>query len=214
MTMITFRKTTDVSLVKGKMKKLLLLSVMLLSACDKQDAPSVEPSKATLIPYVKKDYAESDPPAQINFVQIAQVAINSFPDVQATFNSNATEVKLLSKSVHSDSKFKTNEDWYSIKITRNVDSENWINFLVEIRDNKGYKQSKTAAFDACKFVWKNIDNRVPAVIDELAKRIDQYEKNGSSAMTQHIRYGYFFDLDARHYDEGYPVVCAISYDKR
>jgi hypothetical protein len=49
--------------------------------------------------------------------------------------------------------------------------------------------------------------RVPAVIDELAKRIDQYEKNGSSAMTQHIRYGYFFDLDARHYDEGYPVVC-------
>lgn len=44
MTMITFRKTTDVSLVKGKMKKLLLLSVILLSACDKQDAPSVEPS--------------------------------------------------------------------------------------------------------------------------------------------------------------------------
>ena len=42
------------------MKKLLLLSVILLAACNKQDEPSVEPTQATIIPYVKKHHAKSD----------------------------------------------------------------------------------------------------------------------------------------------------------
>lgn len=196
------------------MKKLLFLSVILLSACNKQDAPSVEPSKATIIPYVNKNYVESDPVAQLDFVQFAQVAINSLPDARASYNPNATEVRLLPKNIPSDSKFKAFENWYSIKIIRNIDSVDWNNFLVEIRDNQGYEQSKSAAFNACKDVWKNIDNRVPPVIDELVGRIKEYENSGSSAMTQHIRYGYFFDLDASHFNDGYPVSCSISYDKK
>jgi hypothetical protein len=192
MTMITFRKTTDVSLVKGKMKKLLLLSVMLLSACDKQDAPSVEPSKATLIPYVKKDYAESDPPAQINFVQIAQVAINSFPDVQASYNSNATEVKLLSKSVHSDINLKPMKIGTVSKLLEILTLKIGATFLSKYGTTKAINSQRQLLLMHVKFVWENIDNRVPAVIDELAKRIDQYEKNGSSAMTQHIQLWIFF----------------------
>ena len=54
------------------MKKLLLLSVILLAACNKQDEPSVEPSKATIIPYVKEHHAKSDPPAQLDFLQLVQ----------------------------------------------------------------------------------------------------------------------------------------------
>ncbi|MFM6904747.1 MAG: hypothetical protein ACKOUU_01530 [Acinetobacter tjernbergiae] len=197
------------------MKKLLLLSVILLAACNKQDEPSVEPSKATIIPYVKKHHAKSDPPAQLDFLQLVQVVISSFPNAQASYNSNATELRLLSKHIPSDSKFKTYENWYSIKITRNIDSENWSNFLVEIRDNQSYEQSKIDAFNACKNVWRNIDHRVPTVINELAGRINKYGKNSSSATAQHIiRYGYLFNLDASHFNDGYPVSCSISYNNK
>jgi hypothetical protein len=158
------------------MKKLLLLSVILLAACNKQDEPSAEPAKATIIPYVKKHHAKSDPPAQLDFLQLVQVVISSFPNAQASYNGNATELRLLSKRIPSDSKFKTYENWYSIKITRNIDSENWSNFLVEIRDNQSYEQSKTDAFNACKDVWRNIDHRVPTVINELAVELINMEK--------------------------------------
>ena len=46
--------------------------------------PSVEPTQATIIPYVKKHHTKSDPPAQLDFLQLF-VVISSFPNAQASY---------------------------------------------------------------------------------------------------------------------------------
>lgn len=98
----------------------------------------------------------------------------------------------------------------SIKVTAPKNSTNsWGTFNAEVYDTDSYEESKFMAFQACKEVWKNIDDRVPPVIDELSERIDEYEKDGSKPMTQHTRFGYTFILDARHYKDGYPIACQI-----
>ncbi|MCH7305449.1 hypothetical protein MMP74_13860 [Acinetobacter sp. NIPH 1869] len=197
------------------MKKFLLLSVVFLIACTKQDLPKPETADNTkIVPYANKHYTNSDPVAHLDFIQFAQVVINTLSKAQASYNSDATEVKLLPKGTPSDSRFETFNDWYSVKILRNADSENWGSFLVEVYDSKGYEQSKDASFNACKEVWKNIDNRMPEVIDELSNKIKNYEDSGSSPETTQVRFGYWVHLNASHYKEGYPVVCQIAYDKK
>lgn len=196
------------------MKKFLLLGVILLGACSKQELPKTDDQDGSKIKsYINKHYGENDPAAVIDFIQLAEVTIKSLPNAQASYNPNATEVKLLPNSTPSDSKFEKFNDWYSVKIIRDADSVKWKSFLVEVLDKQGYVQSKKAAFSACKDVWKNIDNRVPAVIDELAAKIEGYEKSESTAATIQVRNGYRFNLDASHFQEGYPVVCAIAYEK-
>lgn len=196
------------------MKKFLLLSLALLAACSKQELPKSETSEnSKIVSYVNKHYTENDPVAELDFIQISEVAINSLPNAQAGYNADATEVKLLPKGTASDSNFAKFNDWYSVKIIRDAGSENWKSFITEVFDKQGYEQSKKASFNACKDVWKNIDNRVPAVIDELATKIKDYEKSNTSPATIHVRYGYRFNLDASHFKEGYPVVCAVAYDK-
>lgn len=197
------------------MKKFLLLIVVLLAACSKQELPasgSGESSK--IVSYVNKHYADNDPAARLNFIQLSEITINNLPATQASYNADATEVKLLPKSTASDNKFEKFNDWYSVKIIRDADSENWKSFIVEVLNKQGYEQSKKASFNVCKDVWKNIDNRVPAVIDELALKIKDYEKSNTSPATIQVRYGYRFNLDASHFKDGYPVVCAIAYDKK
>lgn len=197
------------------MKKIIILSLFALVGCSEPQAPKTEASTTTeVVPYVKKNYTESDLAARLDFVQLAQVTINDLSSLQATYNSNATEVKLLPHDVSRDVKFIPFNNWQTVKIIRKPDSEIWQNFLVEVFDKKSYEQSKTIAFDICKDVWSEIDERVPTVIDELAARINEYEKTGSVAMTQHIRYGYLFSLDASHYKDGYPISCSISYDEK
>ncbi|ENW79756.1 hypothetical protein F909_02859 [Acinetobacter sp. ANC 3929] len=196
------------------MKKFLLLGVILLAACSKQELPKTDTQDGREIKsYINKHYGENEPAAQIDFLQLTEVAINSLPHAQASYNANATEVKFLPKNTASDSKFEKFNDWYSVKIIRDADSEKWESFLVEVLDKQGYEQSKKASFNACKDVWKNIDNRVPAIIDELAAKIEGYEKSDSTAATIQVRNGYRFNLDASHFKDGYPVVCAIAYDK-
>lgn len=197
------------------MKKIIILGIFLLVGCTAQEAQKVETSAPSeIIPYVNKNYTESDSAAKIDFVQLTQVAIKNLSSMQVGYNSDATEVKFLSNDVPSDVKFVPSKDWQSVKILRNKDSEIWKSFIVEVFDLNGYEQSKTTSFNICKDIWKDIDNRVPPVIDELATRINEYEKAGSTPVTQHIRYGYFFDLDASHYNDGYPIVCSIAYDKK
>ncbi|EPL0707004.1 hypothetical protein Q7567_08040 [Acinetobacter baumannii] len=195
------------------MKNFLLLSVVLLAACSKQELPKSEPNgNSNIVSYVNKHYAENDPAARLDFIQLSEIAIKSSPELQAGYNADATEVKLLPKNI-SNSQFEKFKNWESIKIIRNADSENWKSFLVEVLDKQGYENSKKASFNTCKDVWKNIDNRVPAVIDELATKIEDYEKLNSTAATTQVRYGYLFNLDASHFQDGYPVVCMIAYDK-
>ncbi|RLL17870.1 hypothetical protein [Acinetobacter chengduensis] len=197
------------------MKKIIILGLFLLAGCTGQEAQKVENSASSeIVPYINKSYSESDSAAKIDFIQLTQLAINNLSSMQAGYNSDATEVKFLSKEVPPDAKFLPSQDWQSVKISRNKDSEIWKSFIVEVFDSKNYEQSKTTSFSICKDIWKDIDNRVPTVIDELAVKINENEKVGSTPATQHIRYGYFFNLDATHYKDGYPVVCAISYAKK
>jgi len=196
------------------MRKIMIVCAFALVGCSEKNAPKAEPSEAAeIVPYVKKNYTESDPSAQLNFVQLAQIAINSLPAAQATYNQDATEVKFVPKGAQENSTFIPFHDWYSIKIIRKSDSENWDNFLVEVFNKQGYEQSKIAAFNACKDVWKNIDNRLPLAIDELSQNVNDYEKQNSKAATQQMRYGYWINLDASHYKEGYPIVCQIAVSK-
>lgn len=197
------------------MKKILILNLLFLVGCSSQQAPKVESSATSeTSPYIKKNYAESNSAAELDFVQLTQVANNNLSAMKITYNADATEVKLLANDVPADIKFSPFTNWQSVKIIRSPESENWRNFLVEVFDSEGYEQSKSKALSMCKDVWNAIDNRVPAVVDELATRLHEYENSGMPPMTQHIRYGYFFNLDASHYKDGYPVVCSIAYDKK
>lgn len=198
-----------------QMKNIILLGLFLLVGCNAQEAQKLETSaQSEIVPYVNQNYSESDSAAKIDFVQLTQVAIENLSSMQVGYNPDATEVKFLSKDEPSDAKFVPSQDWQSVKILRNKDSEIWKSFIVEIFNPNGYEQSKTTSFNICKEIWANVDNRVPPVIDELAARINEYDKAGSVPLTQHIRYGYFFDLDASHYKDGYPIVCAIAYAKK
>lgn len=196
------------------MKKIIILGLLLLAGCTAKEAQKADVSaSAEIVPYVNKNYSESDSAAKIDFVQLTQIAIKNLSSMQVGYNPDATEVKFLPSDVPSDVKFVSSTDWQSVKILRNNDSEIWKSFIVEVFDRNGYEQSKTTSFKICKDIWKDIDNRVPPVIDELATRINEYEKTGKSSSTQHIRYGYLFNLDSSHFKDGYPVVCAIAYDK-
>lgn len=197
------------------MKKIIILGLFLLAGCTAKDAQKAETSaSAEIVPYVNQNYSELDSAAKIDFVQLTQVAIKNLSSMQVGYNPEATEVKFLPSDVPSDVKFVPSTDWQSVKILRNKDSEIWKSFIVEVFNLNGYEQSKTTSFKICKDIWKDIDNRVPTVIDELSKRINEYEKAGSTPATQHIQYGYFFDLDASHYKDGYPIVCSIAYAKK
>lgn len=162
------------------MKKSLLLSLLFLVGCSSQEAPKVESSATSeTVPYIKKSYSESDSAAELDFIQLTQVANNNLSAMKITYNPDATEVKLLPNDVPSDSKFSPFNNWQSVKIIRNPESENWRNFLVEVFDSQGYEQSKSKAFSMCKDIWNAIDSRVPVVIDELAAKLNEYEKSGA-----------------------------------
>lgn len=180
---------------------------------DKLEVQKESVSNSEIKPYVKQNLGESSPPASLNFLQLVQIIKNTYPSLNISYNQSATEVKFVGGALKNDSKFLPNSNWKSIKVFRKVDSEQWSNFLVEVYNTNGYTASKKDAFELCQNIWSNIDNRVPVVITELEKRLSEYEKNDSKPLTQHLRYGYLIDLDASHYNQGYPVSCSISYDK-
>lgn len=180
---------------------------------DKLEVHTESVSNSEIKPYVKQNLDESSPSASLNFLQLVQIVKNTYPSLNISYNQSATEVKFVDDALKNDGKFFPNSNWNSIKVFRKVDSEQWSNFLVEVYNIDGYTASKREAFELCKNIWSNIDNRVPIVITELEKRLSEYEKNDSKPLTQHLRYGYLIDLDASHYNQGYPVSCSISYDK-
>ncbi|GEM_PF-2104824 len=198
------------------MKKAVLgFGVLTLVGCNAQEAPKVEStSTSEIISYVKKNHTESDPAATLNFLQLTEISLKNLSVMQVFYNSDATEVKLVSKDHKVDEKFTPFNNWQSVKIIRKPDSDQWHNFLVEVFDVKGYEESKNTTFSICKKVWNKIDERVPTVIDELAMRLKEYEKAGQTLNTQHIQYGYVFNLDASHFKNGYPIVCSVSYDRK
>ena len=148
--------------------------------------------------------------AQISYDQLVDITHNTIPKIDQYKKDAKGATQFLPSSMSPN--FTTYENWMSIKITAPIDNKNtWGSFLVEVYDKKSYEDSKFMAFQTCKEVWSNIDDRVPQVVDELALRIINYENNSQKAVTQHIRFGYSFRLDASHYNEGYPVVCQIHY---
>lgn len=187
------------------MKKLITVAgLLLLAGCSAQNQPQPE------TPYLKQNYSESDPAAKLSMAQFVNVVKSIYPDYQITHSKDGGEVKFLPNDVKTDTKFEKNNNWYSIKIIHDSNSENWKGVVVEVFNKESYEQSKTVAFKDCQKIFGNIDNRVPTVLYELENNVKQNEENGTKSSPSVHRYGYTIHLDTNHYNEGYPVSCMVS----
>ncbi|EPL7761130.1 hypothetical protein PGK01_00150 [Acinetobacter baumannii] len=183
------------------MKKLIsVVGLLLLAGCSTQKQPQSEP------PYVKQNYSESDPAAKLSVSQFANVVKSIYPAYQISHSSDGGEVKFLPNDVKADTKFVPNNNWYSIKIIKEPNTENWKGLVVEVLNKESFEQSKTVAAKDCQKIFGNIDNRVPAVLYDLENHLNQ----GSKTSISSHQYGYTFQLDASHYKEGYPVTCMVN----
>ncbi|ADX03006.1 hypothetical protein [Acinetobacter baumannii] len=188
------------------MKKIIaVIGLLLLVGCSKQN--QIQPAEP---PYVKQSYSESDPAAKLSVVQFAGVVKSIYPEYQITYSKDVGEVKFLPSDVKPDAEFVRANNWYSIKVIRDSKTENWETLIVEVLNQNSYAESKAVAFHDCQKIFGNIDNRILTVIDELENRVEQNEKTGSSAFSSANRYGYTVNLDASHYNEGYPVSCIVN----
>ena len=187
------------------MKKLIsVVGLLLLAGCSTQKQPQSEP------PYVKQNYSESDPAAKLSVSQFANVVKSIYPAYQISHSNDGGEVRFLPNDVKADTKFVPNNNWYSIKIIKDSNTENWKGLVVEVFNKESYEQSKTVAFKDCQRILGNIDNRVPTVIYELEDRINKTETESSKNLSSVHRYGYTVYYDASHYNEGYPVSCMVG----
>lgn len=183
------------------MKKLIsVVGLLLLAGCSTQKQPQSEP------PYVKQNYSESDPTAKLSVSQFANVVKSIYPAYQISHSNDGGEVKFLPNDVKADTKFVPNNNWYSIKIIKEPNTENWKGLVVEVLNKESFEHSKTVAARDCQKIFGNIDNRVPAVLYDLENQLNQ----GSISSISSHQYGYTFQLDASHYKEGYPVTCMVN----
>lgn len=196
------------------MKKIILLLTFLLSiGCSKQDAQnsfSVDPSSSQI--FIKQKVNDDNKAASISYEELVEVTHKALSNIKQHQKNPEGVTQFIPSKMNS--KFEPFQTWMSIKITTPQDySSSWGTFIAEVYDAESYEESKFMSFQACKEVWKNIDDRVPLVIDELSQKISDYESRSSKAQTQQIRFGYWINLDASHYAEGYPVVCQIAISK-
>lgn len=183
------------------MKKLIsIVGLLLLAGCSTQKQPQSE------TPYVKQNYSESDPAAKLSVSQFANVVKSIYPAYQLSHSNDGGEVRFLPNDVKADTKFVPNNNWYSIKIIKEPNTESWKGLVVEVFNKGSFEESKTVAAKDCQKIFGNIDNRVPTVLYDLENQLNQ----GSRTSISGHQYGYTFQLDASHYNEGYPVSCMVS----
>lgn len=183
------------------MKNLIIIAgFLLLAGCSTQKQPQSEP------PYVKQNYSESDPAAKLSVSQFTGVVKSIYPAYQISHSNDGGEVKFLPNDVKADTKFVPNNNWYSIKIIKEPNTENWKGLIVEVFNKGSFEESKAVAAKDCQKIFGNIDNRVPAVLYDLENRLNQ-SPNASISNRQYV---YTFHLDASHYNQGYPVTCMVS----
>ncbi|EHU1483071.1 hypothetical protein A1Z73_RS13455 [Acinetobacter baumannii] len=183
------------------MKNLIIIAgFLLLAGCSTQKQPQSEP------PYVKQNYSESDPAAKLSVSQFTGVVKSIYPAYQISHSNDGGEVKFLPNDVKADTKFVPNNNWYSIKIIKEPNTENWKGLIVEVFNKGSFEESKAVAAKDCQKIFGNIDNRVPTVLYDLENRLNQ----SPNASISNRQYGYTFHLDASHYIQGYPVTCMVS----
>ncbi len=183
------------------MKNLITIAgFLLLAGCSTQKQPQSEP------PYVKQNYSETDPAAKLSVSQFTGVVKSIYPAYQISHSNDGGEVKFLPNDVKADTKFVPNNNWYSIKIIKEPNTENWKGLIVEVFNKGSFEESKAVAAKDCQKIFGNIDNRVPAVLYDLENRLNQ----SPNASISNRQYGYTFHLDASHYNQGYPVTCMVS----
>ena len=209
------------------MKFFLLLGVLFLVACSKQDNSHQEIEKSTnqensiekALAFVSEQknnadsYAQTDQAVYLDMLNMVAVIRTLYPNFPAQYIEEENLFQATGIDEEAVTSLNRFNDWKSIKVFHNKTDQNVNHLTVEVYDQKSYEQSKKEAFELCKNIWINIDHRVPKVIDELAMRLKEYEQGNSSATTTHIRYGYKYHLDSSHYLDGYPVVCTVAYDK-
>lgn len=204
------------------MKVILLLGVLLLVACSKQDNSQQNFEKQTnqdtdlanALAFVQKQkklassYSQTDPAVHLNMLDMVAIVRSLYSNFPAHFVEQENMFQTTESTDGKITSFNPFNDWVSIKVLHNKADQNVNHLTVEVYDHSSYQKSKKEAFDLCKNIWNNIDHRVPQVIDELVNRLDQ----NSLATVSHIRYGYMYLLDASHYTDGYPIVCTVGYD--
>ncbi|EPX9507719.1 hypothetical protein ACW6FS_003962, partial [Acinetobacter baumannii] len=108
------------------MKNLIIIAgFLLLAGCSTQKQPQSES------PYVKQNYSESDPAAKLSVSQFTGVIKSIYPAYQISYSNDGGEVKFLPNDVKADTKFVPNNNWYSIKIIKEPNTENWKGLIVE-----------------------------------------------------------------------------------
>ena len=202
----------------------VILGGLLLGACSEKEDQShknVEvqtdvQNALTSAEQLKKragTYTENNPAIHLNILEAFALVKSLYPDMPDQHLATKHIFQMTTSSNGKPTSFHKFEDWKSIKGLYGESDQKLQALTVEVYDSTSYEKSKQEAFDACKNIWKNIDGRIPNVIDELADHLKEYEQTNSSSITNRTRYGYMFLLDASHYQDGYPVVCTIGYDK-
>lgn len=210
------------------MKVLFLVGILFLAGCSKQDDSKQMTSfeKANEEFNVKKTlssmeqiqkragtYTEDDPAVRLNAFEMLAILQSLYPQFALESMAEKQKLQMTVSDTGKVKPFLAFHDWVSIKTSYTEPNQKLDYVMIELYDKESYQIAKQNTFDMCKNIWKHIDARIPSVIDELSNRIENYEKNNSSAMTSYIRYGYLFSIDASHYKDGYPIVCTIRYDK-
>lgn len=202
----------------------VILGVLLVGACSKkEDQPqqSVEVqtdvqnvlASAEQIKKHADTYTENDPAIHLSILETFALVKSLYPDMSNQHLAKQHLFQMTNSTNGKPTPFHQFEDWKSVKGLYGESDQKLQALTVEVYNSTSYEKSKQEAFDTCKNIWKNIDGRIPNVIDEFVDRLKEYEQANSSATTNRIRYGYMFLLDASHYKDGYPVVCNIGYDK-
>ncbi|MGE8685124.1 MAG: hypothetical protein ACN6OV_11735 [Acinetobacter sp.] len=208
------------------MKVILLLGVLFLVACSKQDnvhqaieqQPNQDTNVENTLAFVQEQkkraasYSQTDPAVRLDMLNMVAVVRTLYPDFPAHFVEEENMFQTTGSKDGKVTSFNRFTDWISVKVFHNKSNQNINHLTVEVYDHRSYQQSKQETLEVCKNIWNNIDHRVPKVIDELSDRLKKYESHNSSAVTSHIHHGYVYNLDASHYSDGYPIVCTVGYD--
>lgn len=173
-----------------KFKILCLVGLVLLGGCN-QPLNNVDA-------FVQKELNLDAPPANISKDQLTQLILTLYPQAKIKENSEGktkTTTLVVSENETISVVSLGKRDWDFVAI----------NFS---SDTIPYNRAKEFLMTTCRGLWAKIDSRVPNVLTELDNRLNENET--SQPMTQHIRFGYDFTIDARHYQSAYPMYCRVA----
>lgn len=196
------------------MKYFLLLSLLWMTACSNEVNEQEKADRERAIVFTQKQkeiantYSEKDPAVKLNLSETVDILKTLYPKMVVHSDPNKQEFKLTTSHVDKAVPFK---DWESIKtFSSNESGKDVIYVLVEAYSEISAQESKRKTFEMCKNIWKNIDHRVPPIIDKLAQHLDENEARNLPLIVNELEYGYTFYANSKGYADGYAIGCGVT----